>query len=794
MIDATTRLVAPPDVEVTPVSEMEDSLREQLGALPGTFAVHRPLGRASPKLLSADLAALFERFAKPHTVPEAIVAFAAAKGLDASLVADESLESLVELHTVGFLVDADAPTAAALTAARRSGDIVGAFRVHSVVRVMDDVDVYQGVDAEGGRVALKVWREGGLDEAAHEARTLERLAGRLSPQLLAFGADSGLVYLATSWCGGIGAEPAASELQHLARPERRRRLLGLLATIAESYGELHALGVLHGDVHDENLLVDRDGLVRLLDFGQSTRMADGVASRPTHRGGYFRYFEPEYALARLSDTEVPHATAASEQYAMAAMFFHLFTGSHYLNFDAHQAGALLQIAEAPPLTFAVVGTEPWPELERILGRALAKAPAERHECLADMAQALRRLEESERRQSAVRTPRRTSADKRLRSFWGDAAPGGRLFERGFERAPTTSIAFGSAGVAYAVYRYALLTGSSDWLSVAAHWSDISLRQLRNRRAFHDDDELTPEVVGPQSVLNGVAGVHFVSALCANAMGDELTMREAVDSFLRVSRRKTANMDLVLGSAGEMLAISMLADMALANTWIDPARLVARARATARGIWACLDVCQPIERETVYRNLGISHGWGGIAYATLRLRRFGVSEFDTSLHRRLGELADCAEYAGRGVRWPWRDDGGDVDGGYASGWCNGSAGFAHLWLEARSLIGEAKGLELATAAGWNVLDATEDDVPGLCCGLAGGAYALLALYRTTGDAGWLARARDLSRRAALACSTEFPEYDSLFRGAPGVALVQAEMEAPHAARMPLFESEDWSDGG
>ena len=228
--------------------------------------------------------------------------------------------------------------------------------------------------------------------------------------------------------------------------------------------------------------------------------------------------------------------------------------------------------------------------------------------------------------------------------------------------------------------------------------------------------------------------------------------------------------------------------------MNPAGLIARARRTARDIWVRLDACQPVGRDPDYPNLGISHGWAGFLYATLRVRRFGITEFDDQLRRRLRELADCAEYAGRGVRWAWRDVDAPPDRLYTGGWCNGSAGFAHLWLESRQLLGEAVGYELASAAAWNALDAADDNVPGLCCGLAGSAYAMLALHRASAEPGWLARSKELGRRAAAACSTDFPEYNSLFRGAAGVALLLAETQAPHTARMPLFESENWSDDG
>ena len=120
-----------------------------------------------------------------------------------------------------------------------------------------------------------------------------------------------------------------------------------------------------------------------------------------------------------------------------------------------------------------------------------------------------------------------------------------------------------------------------------------------------------------------------------------------------------------------------------------------------------------------------------------------------------------------------------------GWCNGGAGFVHLWLEADAVIGGRRFLELATAAAsgvWQDRGVAWD----LCCGRAGGAYALLALHRRTGRRVWLERARELGGqavRAARADSSSRPW--SLYRGLPGIAVLADELDRPADARMPLF---------
>ena len=133
----------------------------------------------------------------------------------------------------------------------------------------------------------------------------------------------------------------------------------------------------------------------------------------------------------------------------------------------------------------------------------------------------------------------------------------------------------------------------------------------------------------------------------------------------------------------------------------------------------------------------------------------------------------------------------------SGWCNGSAGYVFLWTQAHKATGEPRYLELAEGAAWNAWE-TRVDTGNLCCGLAGQSYALLNLFRHTGDSVWLRRARELAGLAAEALVTMRSrdsrgfELDlrpeSLYKGEVGVAVLDADLGHPEYAHMPMFERE------
>jgi len=132
----------------------------------------------------------------------------------------------------------------------------------------------------------------------------------------------------------------------------------------------------------------------------------------------------------------------------------------------------------------------------------------------------------------------------------------------------------------------------------------------------------------------------------------------------------------------------------------------------------------------------------------------------------------------------------------AGWCNGSAGFVFLWTLAHEMIGRSEFARLAEGAAFDCWE-SESQIGNLCCGFGGQAYALLNMYKHSGEASWLYRAQALTQRAARSIR-EMPQgqgfedlvlrSESLYKGEVGVALLTEELNRPEFAAMPFFELE------
>jgi serine/threonine-protein kinase len=799
----TDAYVLPEDLIILPVSELDPEIRARVHSEDGDFAVTRPRARTPTKIIDAQLGELLSQFTRSRKIIDAIVEFSSVHALDPEQVLLDAFPVIQKFIDGGLLVEETSPRAKRIAAMMAAGDRVGEWEIVICRQVLEDVELYQVRSADRRLGALKLARRdsSGIREMFDaERESLALLAGSVSPALMASGSFDGRAYLVMEWCSGVDAGTVASELRVSSAPEDRVRLLTLCGDIAGTYAEMHQRGVLQGDIHERNVLVDAQGAVRILDFGLAKIAQLGRSQR--HRGGFSIYVEPEYARAHLAGRHAPTCTAAGEQYSIAALIYSLYTGTTYLNFSPDLSEAWRQSAEELPLPFVKRGLAPFPELEQVLARALQKDPESRFASVADFARALGEVRngESLARMTALSGTEqdRSLPQDLLNSVLRDTGWDGSVFRRGVTDSPRASVTFGAAGIAYALYRIALLREDPDLLALADVWATRARSCARRRSAFYNARlGLTPDSIGPSSLYHTLSGVHVVRALIARAMGDLVSMRESTELFIRSASRRPDNLDLTLGRSGLLLGSALLLEAMPQHPLVERAPLLTLGDRLLGEIWSEMEPQLPIGARGRFASLGIAHGWGGILYAAMRWQTARGAPPLATLELRLRQLAECAESFGRGLRWPWRDvaGSGERKDTYMAGWCNGSAGFVHLWLLAASVFGDAAFVELARGAAWNVWEGDTMQALDLCCGLSGRSYALLALYRQTGEIEWLRRGRTLAAEAAEIESSGGEHgqpygLTSLYKGQLGTALLIAEIERPELARMPMFEAEGW----
>ncbi|PJF01568.1 serine/threonine protein kinase [Streptomyces carminius] len=167
------------------------------------------------------------------------------------------------------------------------------------------------------------------------------------------------------------------------------KALKIVSEVLAALEVSHEMGLVHRDIKPGNVMLNRRGVVKVMDFGIARAMQSGVTSM-TQTGmvvGTPQYLSPEQALGRGVD-------ARSDLYSVGVMLFELLTGRLPFDADSPLAIAYAHVQEEPPVPSAINRSLP-PAVDALLARALRKNPDERF----PTAEAMR--EECERVRNAV---------------------------------------------------------------------------------------------------------------------------------------------------------------------------------------------------------------------------------------------------------------------------------------------------------------------------------------------------------------------------------------------------------
>ncbi len=171
--------------------------------------------------------------------------------------------------------------------------------------------------------------------------------------------------------------------QHLKRggPFPVPEAIRVLRTVADALNHVHWVGILHGDMKPQNIMLGPGGDVKLLDFGVAHEMAQLVA-RDAFRSGTLAYMSPDQLLG---DALGP----ASDIYALGVVFYEMLTGRL-----PHAGTTVAQLRTQRLLRPPVPVNWLRPALSRaladVVARALHPEPAERWPSALAFAQAAAR--------------------------------------------------------------------------------------------------------------------------------------------------------------------------------------------------------------------------------------------------------------------------------------------------------------------------------------------------------------------------------------------------------------------
>jgi eukaryotic-like serine/threonine-protein kinase len=137
--------------------------------------------------------------------------------------------------------------------------------------------------------------------------------------------------------------------------------VAVLEPVLAGLAEAHRRGLVHRDVKPENVLVSRDGKVKVADFGLVTAAAQSGASHAGMILGTVAYLSPEQVTTGAAD-------ARSDVYAAGVLAYELLTGAAPFTGDTAVSVAYRHVHDDVPAPSTRVGGIP-PELDDLVVRA-----------------------------------------------------------------------------------------------------------------------------------------------------------------------------------------------------------------------------------------------------------------------------------------------------------------------------------------------------------------------------------------------------------------------------------------
>lgn len=150
-------------------------------------------------------------------------------------------------------------------------------------------------------------------------------------------------------------------------------------------GYMHEKGWVHKDVKPENLLLNRSGEIRVIDFSLAVRKAGALSGLMSNKKAPIRgtrtYLAPETIKKQP-------ATPATDIYSLGCVFYECLTGHNVFTGDSPQDLLKKHLASNPnPMTS--YNDRIAPEMERLILKMLAKKPKERFQSCEELLQEFR---------------------------------------------------------------------------------------------------------------------------------------------------------------------------------------------------------------------------------------------------------------------------------------------------------------------------------------------------------------------------------------------------------------------
>lgn len=231
-----------------------------------------------------------------------------------------------------------------------------------------------------------------------EANALRKVEDDHIVRIFDVGVVDGVNYLAMEYVAGTDLKQYLKHHQ----PLPIRKALGIMQQILAGVAAAHKAGIIHRDLKPQNILINRDGIIKITDFGIAVALAENSLTMTNTLLGSVHYIAPEQARG------LP-VTKEADIYSLGIILYELVTGSVPYQGKTAVAVALKHFRNEMPHAAKINPNVPQ-ALENVILKATAKDPRQRYQSVEAFAKDLATVLSVRRRHEQVWQPDIKDAD------------------------------------------------------------------------------------------------------------------------------------------------------------------------------------------------------------------------------------------------------------------------------------------------------------------------------------------------------------------------------------------------
>lgn len=256
----------------------------------------------------------------------------------------------------------------------------GKYRIVRLIGKGGMANVYLATDTVSGmNVAIKILKpefsndEEFIKRFDTEARAVSSLSHSNIVKVLGVGHEGNFRYIVQEYVDGITVKDLINQNGHI----DWRVAVPIVIQVGMALDHAHKNGIVHRDIKPHNILITRDRIAKITDFGIARAATSNTITMSSGGAlGSVHYFSPEQARGG-------NVGPSSDIYSVGVMLFEMVTGRVPFDGDTNVAVAVKHLQEKPPLASSFVPGIP-AGLDAIILKCMQKTPERRYSSVRQM--------------------------------------------------------------------------------------------------------------------------------------------------------------------------------------------------------------------------------------------------------------------------------------------------------------------------------------------------------------------------------------------------------------------------